>query len=259
MTNRHGRFLWYELLTTDPDAAAAFYSDVVGWKVRHFAESQEDYRVFSAGGTDVAGMMRLPAEASGSGPVWLGYLAVDDVDAAAEDVAAAGGAIHMAPQDIPGVGRFAFVADPQGTPFYVMRGRGDGESRSFEPSTPGHVSWNELSTTDPVAALDFYAGRFGWQKGDAMPMGEMGTYQLVTQGAAPFGAVMKAPDPGDRPHWTYYVHVDDLDAATARARRHDVSILHGPAEVPGGDHILIATDPQGAMFALVGPRTSQES
>lgn len=258
MAKQHGSFLWYELLTTDFEAAAAFYGDLLGWEIRDSGQPQMDYRLCAAGGTDVAGMMTLPAGAAGMGPVWLGYLAVEEVDEAARQVVAAGGEILMPPQDIPGVGRFAFLADPQGAPFYVMRGEGEGDSTSFQRKTPGHVSWNELATTDPEAAFDFYAGRFGWSKGEAMDMGEMGTYQILTQGDQQLGAVMKAPE-GRPARWTFYFNVDDIDAALARARRRDATILHGPAEVPGGDLILIGTDPQGANFALVGPRTTQES
>lgn len=259
-TNPHGSFLWYELMTTDPEAAAAFYRDLVGWTVHDFAGGEVDYRLFARGETDVAGLMRLPegVAATGTGPGWLGYLAVDDVDEAARRVAAAGGVVHAPPRDIPGVGRFAFVADPQGAPYYVMRGSQQGESRSFRPGAVGHVSWNELATSDPDGAAAFYGELYGWQEGDTMPMGEMGVYQMLTLGDGPFGAVMRTPG-DDPPRWTYYFQVDDVDDALARARRHPVTIQHGPAEVPGGDFILIGTDPQGATFAVVGPRTHEES
>ncbi|HEX2252613.1 MAG TPA: VOC family protein [Thermoanaerobaculia bacterium] len=262
MTNPHGSFLWYELLTTDPQAAAAFYGGLLGWQVRDGGQSDLDYRLLSAGGTDVAGLMALPPGAAGSGmgPGWLGYLAVEDVDAAVRGVEAARGTVLMPPQDIPGIGRFAFVADPQGAPFYVMRGEGEGDSRSYAPDTPGHVGWNELTTSDPQAAFVFYSSLFGWRKGDAMEMGAMGVYQILAlqDGDAPFGALMPPPDGAAPTRWTFYFSVDDIDAATVRATAGGAAIQHGPSEVPGGDFIILGTDPQGAAFALVGPRNAKE-
>lgn len=148
MTNAHGTFIWYELLTTDPDAATDFYGKVVGWQARGAGQPGMDYRLWSIGGVDVGGLMKLPEMDTDHGlkPIWLGYVGVDDVEAAVEKLTAAGGAVHMRPTDIPGVGRFAFVADPQGVLFYVMRGDHPHPSRAFEPTTPGHGGWNELLT-----------------------------------------------------------------------------------------------------------------
>ena len=148
MANRHGDFIWYELLTTDADAAARFYEAVIGWNARAFEGSDIGYRLFSIGGTDVAGFMPIPADAKDMRPGWLGYVGVDDVDKIAAEIVQVGGTQHMPPADIPGVGRFAMVADPQGVPFYVMRGATEGTSASFSPKQTGHCQWNELSTTD---------------------------------------------------------------------------------------------------------------
>lgn len=193
MANHHGDFIWYELLTGDPDAAAEFYGSVVGWKARDAGMGGEiPYTLLSANGTDVGGLVKLPAAAAASGmrPVWLGYVGVDDVDAAAKRIKQAGGAIHVPPSNIPGVGRFAMVADPHGVPFYVMRGSVEGTSEAFKPMAVGHCGWNELVTTDQAAALDFYETQFGWKPGGAMPMGEAGDYRFLEQSGEMIGAVM---------------------------------------------------------------------
>ena len=116
MANLHGDFIWYELLTPDADAAARFYGAVIGWQARAAEGSDRGYRIFGLDGADVAGMMPIPAGAGGMRPGWLGYIAVRDADAAAAAVVEAGGVQHMPPTDIPGVGRFALLADPQGVP-----------------------------------------------------------------------------------------------------------------------------------------------
>lgn len=256
MANRHGDFIWYELMTSDVDAAADFYGAVVGWRVRAFDEAAGGYRLFGTGTADVAGLMAIPADASAVGmrSCWLGYIGVDDVDRVAAAIVADGGAQPMPPTDIPGVGRIAMLKDPQGAPFYVMRASMEGESMSFAPTKPGHCAWNELATSDQAAALAFYARHFSWQKGDAMPMGDMGDYQLILQYGEMIGAMMTRMPGGPPPMWGFYFRVEDIDVAAERVAEHGGQILHGPVEVPGGDFIIIGTDPQGAMFGFVGAR-----
>ena len=257
MTNHHGDFIWYELMTSDVESAADFYGAVIGWKCRSF-DSSNRYRLFSAGQADVAGLMALPAEGacSSRGPGWLGYIGVDDVDAAADRVVRDGGTQHVPPTDIPGVGRFAMLTDPQGATFYAMRGASGGTSESFAPTKTGRCHWNELSTNDQPAAIAFYAKQFGWQKGDAMPMGAMGDYQFLTHHGQAFGAVMRRREDGPPPMWTFYFGVEDIDAAAKIATGKGAVVHYGPAEVPGGIFIIVASDPQGALFGLVGQRRS---
>ncbi|MEZ0171921.1 VOC family protein [Microvirga sp. TS319] len=256
MANQHGDFVWYELLTTDADAAARFYGAVVGWRNRRAEGSEFDYRLFDMNGADVAGFMTCPPSAGDAPmrPRWLGYIGVRDVDAAVLDIVRAGGVEHMPPTDIPGVGRFAMLADPQGVLFYVMRGAMEGTSTSFAQTKPGHCHWNELAASDQSAALAFYTGLFGWEKGDAMPMGAMGDYRFIEHGGQTIGAVMNRMEGGPPPAWTFYFGVEDIDAAAQAVSGNGGTIHYGPAEVPGGIHIIVASDPQGAMFGLVGPR-----
>ncbi len=252
MANQHGDFIWYELLTADTDAAARFYGAVVGWQAREAEGSVRGYGLFGTGGTDIAGFMRIPADAERAGmrPRWLGYIGVRDVDATVAEIVQAGGAQHMPPTDIPGVGRLAMVTDPQGVAFYVMRGAVDGTSTSFSPTQPGHCHWNELATSDEAAALAFYTRLFGWEQGDAMPMGEMGDYRFIHHGGQMIGAVMNRSKDAPPAMWNYYFRVDGIDAAATRIRENGGTITFGPMEVPGGDMVLNAMDPQGAAFSL---------
>ncbi|MGQ3179692.1 MAG: VOC family protein, partial [Blastomonas fulva] len=120
MTNPHGEFVWYELMTPDIEGASAFYGALLGWTFAASSQPDMDYRFFSAGSEQIGGFLALtPAmQQGGAQPGWLGYIAVDDIDAAIDAITATGGALHMGPQDIPGTGRFALVADPQGVVFY---------------------------------------------------------------------------------------------------------------------------------------------
>jgi uncharacterized protein len=254
MTNKHGDFVWYELMTPDADGAQAFYSEVVGWKVSNPGTDGMDYREIQAGdGGYVGGIMQLTPEmkAGGAHPGWVGYIAVDDVDASVASIKAAGGREVMPARDMPGVGRFAMVIDPQGVPFYVMKSA-TGETSHAHGPNPGSCSWNELNTSDLPAAVDFYTSQFGWTKGDVMPMGAMGDYQFLQLGERTLGAAMKVPNEGQPANWTYYFRVSDIDAAVDRVKARGGQIMHGPQDVPGGDWIIIGMDPQVAVFALVG-------
>lgn len=258
-SGQSGAFIWYELMARDADRAAAFYGEVLGWTARGFGSGEHgDYRLFVANdGAEVAGLMALPTDndCDAGEPGWVGYIGVDDTDSMTAAVVADGGRQFVPPTDIPGVGRFAVVADPQGAVFTLMRGASDEASEAWSANAPGHCRWNELSTSDPEAAQAFYARHFGWTPGEAMPMGELGDYQMLDHGGQTFGAVMRNM-PGDRPNWLFYFGVDDIDAGLARLTRAGGALLHGPQEIPGGEFIIVATDLDGARFALVGPRAA---
>lgn len=253
----HGQFAWYELMTTDPAAAEPFYRQVVGWNARNVDNPLTPYTVFNAGEFGVAGMMPLPREAceEGARPGWIGYIAVDDVDAYADKVQEAGGSLHRPPCDIPGVGRFAVVADPHGAAFILFKPL-PSSAPTAPFGTPGTAGWRELYSGKMEDAFAFYSKLFGWTKDQAIDMGPMGTYQLfATNGGEAAGGMMtKAPEMPGPPSWLYYFIVDKVDSAMDRVRSGGGDILHGPSEVPGGSWIVHARDPQGAMFALVGPQ-----
>jgi hypothetical protein len=257
--NPTGDFIWYELMTTDADAAKTFYDAVVGWDFGESAPEYQGYRMINTpDGSFAGGVMPINAEMQqhGARPIWLGYLNVDDVDQKAASIEAAGGKALMGPTDIPNVGRIAMVADPQGAPFYVMKpippaGRENEPSTVFSPNDQGRCAWNELSTSDPVAARRFYGDQFGWTSDDFMDMGEHGEYRFIDHQGLRLGAIAGAMQ-GQPPHWRYYFRVPSVSRAKETAEAKGGTIVMGPMEVPGGDHILIGIDPQGAEFALVG-------
>lgn len=249
-----GHFIWYELNTSDLDAAIAFYGKVVGWTVQAGTTPGMDYRMIHAGEKQVGGMMTQPEEAKAMGapPAWLTYVSVPDVDAEVSAFEAAGGKVLWPANDLAGVGRMAMVADPQGAAIYVMTPATSEESGAFDRQAEGHCGWNEYHARDAAAAFDFYAGRLGWQKSDAMDMGEMGVYQTFTVDGAQTGGMMN--DPQVPPSWLFYFNVGDIDAAVLRITKGGGAIQLPPMQVPGGQWAVVARDPQGAMFGLLGTR-----
>jgi predicted enzyme related to lactoylglutathione lyase len=258
----HGHLIWYELMTPDADAAKAFYDAVVGWQIGDPVAEFQGYRMIgrSDGGFN-GGILPLTDEMQqhGARPTWLAYIGVDDTDSAAAAIAQAGGKVLMPAFVIPGVGRIAMVADPQGAPFYVMKpippeGRENEQSDVFSVDQPQHVRWNELATTDPEGAIDFYRTQFGWSQEGDMDMGEMGKYRFIQNRGTTIGAVMPKPAQLPVSKWTYYIGVDDIDRALDAIKAGGGQVLNGPMEIPGGEFAVNAMDPQGASFGLVGPR-----
>ena len=244
-------FVWYDVMTTDTGAAAAFYRRAIGWDARDAGAADRPYTLFSTGAAMVAGLMPIPDHAEGAPPMWMGYIGVGDVDAYAGKVKAAGGAVHRAPEDIPGIGRFAVVADPGGAAFILFKGSNGAAPPPAPPMTPGRVGWHELRAGDGDAAFAFYSGLFGWTKAEAVDMGPLGTYQTFAAGGAPIGGMMTKTPETPSPSWLYYFTVDALDAAVERVTRGGGRLCQGPVQVPGGSWIAECTDPQGAAFAMV--------
>jgi hypothetical protein len=199
--------------------------------------------------------MHIPPEAAAMGvpPNWTGYVAVADVDAKAKEAVRLGGKVLKEASDIPGVGRFAIVADPHGAVVALFRGEGDGPMDPG-PDATGHIGWHELYAGDLNAAFGFYSAMFGWTKHDAHDMGPMGTYQLFGVGDVTIGGMMTKPAHVPTPAWLYYFNVGDIDAAAARLSVGSGQVINGPMQVPTGAWIIQAKDPQGAMFALAGSR-----
>jgi uncharacterized protein len=246
-----GHFVWYDLMTTDVEGAKAFYPEITGWKLIPFEGG--DYMMWAVGEQPIGGVTRLPEEAAkmGAPPHWLAYTAVDDVDATCRKVAELGGKVLKEGTDIPNVGRFAVLADPQGAAFAVFKGLQDMPPPKDQT---GEFSWHELNTTDWEAAFKFYSELFGWGETAKMEMGpDEGTYFMYGYsgeersrgGMSNMAKQMSLP-----PHWMYYITVDDVDSAAKRVEQNGGKLVNGPMDIPGDDRIAHFRDPQGVLFAL---------
>lgn len=254
MAVKQGQFVWYEMMAPEVPAALRFYQSVIGWGARDAGLADRGYTVLLAGEAPVGGLMETPeaARADGARPGWLGYVAVGDVDGFAARFRQAGGTVHREAEDIPGVGRFAVVADPQGAVLVLFRGTGEAPPTAAA-NTPGRVGWHELQTTDPAASLAFYSGMFGWTKAETMDMGAMGTYQIFAIDGVGAGGMMTRQPGVPASFWQYYFIVPAIGAAMARVKDAGGQVINGPHQVPGGSWIVNCLDPHGAIFSLVAP------
>jgi predicted enzyme related to lactoylglutathione lyase len=252
MYTPQGKFAWYELMTSDVEAAGKFYSSVVGWTTKDVGNADMAYTTFNVGDAGVAGMLHLPHHIA-----WVGYIAVEDVDAHIVKITEAGGKLWKPATDVPGMLRFAVMSDPQGAAIVVFTPNPamPTPANPPKPPTPGTVGWHELYTTDVDAAWSFYSSIFGWTLNNDMDMGPMGVYRIFNQAENPSpmgsGGMMNKPPEVPAPYWTFYFQVDSVKAAIDRVTAGGGTVLMGPMQVPGGSWIIQGKDPQGATFALV--------
>jgi len=253
----HGRFLWYELITTDPKAAKAFYTEVVGWRLREAAPEMA-YSLFMAGEQPVCGLTELPTDARAAGlrPHWIGSVGADDIDAAAAKIARLGGVVHIPPTDVANVSRFSLVADPQMAAFSLFKWQDPEHELPPEPNIAGGVGWHDLLTTDCENAFAFYRELFGWQKAATDP-DTTGAYQVFSNGEQMIGGIFTKPATEPTPFWLFYFTTADIDAAAQRVRAGGGQILEGPSVFAGDMRVVRCVDPQGAMFALTGIRSKK--
>jgi predicted enzyme related to lactoylglutathione lyase len=246
-----GRPLWYELMTTDMKAAQAFYNAVIGWTSSPFQGAPQPYATFNRSAeAPVAGVMTTP-EGVNAPPFWAMYVGVPNVEEAVVRIRQLGGGEASPAIDIPNVGRMQMMKDPQGAAFYIYEPASSEQPPEAAPAI-GEASWHELMTTDAPAAMKFYSQVFGWQPNEPVDMGPIGMYYMFSRPHGMIGGMMNKPPEMANvpPNWQIYFRVPDINVAVERIKANGGTILNGPMEVPGGDWVLNAMDPQGGAFSL---------
>jgi uncharacterized protein len=249
-----GRFVWHDLMTADPEAAKQFYTAVADWGTQKWDGGDPNYTMWTSGQTPIGGLMPLDPQMKQAGvpPHWIAYVSVPNVDATAARAKELGGQVVAEPTDIPTVGRYAVIADPQGATIAIFTPVPGGQEGSDGEPSVGDFSWHELTALDYQKAFAFYSELFGWETTSSMDMGpELGVYHMYGRNGVPLGGMYNKPaDMPVPPNWLPYIRVRDINKAAKVVADRGGQILNGPMEVPGGDWILQGMDPQGGMFAL---------
>ncbi|MDQ2993818.1 MAG: VOC family protein [Pseudomonadota bacterium] len=243
-----GRFVWHELHTQDRTKAQDFYVPLTGWKLKEFSMGPgEPYTLCQLGGKDHAGIMKSQAPANVP-PHWLPYIHVDDVDAAAKKVTELGGKVINPPMDIPDIARFAIVMDPTGGAFAIHQHYTPYQA---EPETPqvGSFCWDELFTSDPEAAANFYSALFGYTQ-ESMDMGPAGTYRILKNGDKRRAGIMQSPPEMPGTYWSSYIAVKSVDESTKKARELNAQVMVEPQDIPHVGRFSVVQDPTGAVISF---------
>lgn len=249
-----GRFVWFDLMSTDVPRSLAFYTNLFGWTVKSMdMGAMGPYQMFAAGGVDFGGV--VPFDQKDGRSHWMPYVSVANIDAACKATESNGGVVCVPPFKIPGVGRFAVVADPAGAVSSPMQMDQAPRTDPDAPPAPGTPVWNELVTPVPDQVGGFYTKLYGWKIG-TMDMGPGGTYYLFKDGAKDVAGMMKTPanaPPEARPQWLAYIGVADVDATLAKAEAAGARVGMEPFDVPNVGRMAVFADPTGAMLALFKP------
>lgn len=248
-------FVWYECHTPDVAVAEAFYGAVLGWNARDAGMPDRRYTLVAIGETPVGGLLEKPASSFSNGdkPGWMGYIGVDSVDRYIKRVESLSGVVHRAAEDIPQVGRFAVVADPQGAIFTLFEPWPVDQPQRLPVGTPGTAAWHDLTTSDGNAAFAFYADLFDWSRSGTVDMGPNGMYQIFAAGSERLGGIMNRVASSPISGWFFTFHVTEIHAAADRVKQQGGQVIHGPSIVPGDRQIAHCRDPLGALFGIVAP------
>lgn len=267
---------WVDVSAPDLDITRGFYGDVFGWEFtdRRPAGSSQAYYVAQLDGADVAGV-GAPVGGLSTAAAWHTYVTVADTDETSAKVKSAGGTVIREPADVPGAGRMAGFADPDGAEFRVWQPAGrQGAQRVNEPGT---WNFNDLNTYHLGGAKVFYGAVFGWKSspvdfgfevstmwqvpgyGDFLETIRPGTRERHAEPGVPDGFsdavawMQKLTDDtptGSRPHWSVTFAVADPDGTAERAKRSGGAVLVPPFDAGEDVRVAILRDAQGAAFIV---------
>lgn len=248
---------WVDIQCADLGASQAFYADLLGWEYeRMTVEGIGSYPVGTVEGDRVAGLM--PADEDGGPQMWSTHISVADAEETAAKVTAAGGKVLAGPFEVPGLGRAAVIADPEGAVFEIWEAAGFAGAERV--NGPGAFTWCELGTRDVEGAKAFYGEVFGWvadehelQRADGGPGPAIYVEWLLdgkdVGGMMDIAGVLPAEVPA---HWLVYFGVADTDAAVAKVKAAGGDVRFGPVDIPAG-RFAVVTEPNAdpGVFAVI--------
>jgi predicted enzyme related to lactoylglutathione lyase len=237
---------WADLSAPDLEAAKRFYGTVLGWTFEQFGEEFGGYALAQARGAAAAG---IGPQQPGAPVAWTMYIASDDADATAAQVTANGGTIIVEPGDVGPLGRMFIAADPSGAMFGVWDAKL--QNGAGIVNEPGGLTWEDLRSTDPEAAIAFYSAVFGYVTSPLEMAGpDYALFQLPDEQAPLGGMGGMMGHEGVPSHWLVYFGVADAVAAAAAVRAEGGEVLADPFETPFG-WMAAFRDPGGAVFWIV--------
>jgi len=242
----NGVITWRELYTDDVDAAAGFYTELLGLELETADMGDFEYPMLKKDGGTHAGFFKKDQEHEHVLAHWYPYVLVDDVDAATETAKARGAEVYTGPADVPAAGmRFTVLGDPQRASFGVM-------SWSQEPPS-GVFAWDELHATDLDAAAGFYADVVGWTTSDFAE-----GYRVFSAGETMVGGLMQQRSNSPVANWLSYFAVDDTDAMAAKAMELGAGVVVPPESMENVGRYAVLTDPTGAAFGIHRSKSQPE-
>ena len=241
-----GTFCAVDLAAADVEKGKAFYAGLFGWD---HADPYRDWTACLLDGKIVAGIFNQPVDQREAGvpPNWVNYVSVTDADTSVARAVELGGDVLAPPVDIGEGGRMGVLADPQGAAFALWQPGGYAGGQLV--NVPGALTWNQLTTSDPEAAIAFYTELFGWTT--EAPAGGDGAFWSCKNSEGWLTGGVMGPPPGmdAPPSWTPYFASADLKQHEAGVKELGGAALSPILPVPAGE-LFVAQDDQGAVFGL---------
>ncbi|MDB5033928.1 MAG: hypothetical protein JWQ98_1169 [Chlorobi bacterium] len=245
-----GTFCWWELGTTDQNAAKQFYGELFGWNHVDMPMGPDSvYTMLQREGHNIGALYQLGAQQAGAPAHWLPYVSVANADEAIGKVDSLGGTTMQPAFDVMDVGRMGLLQDPDGAVLAVWEPKLH-KGASMVGST-GSVIWTELHATDAKKAGDFHAGLFNWGRHDQDFGGA--TYTSFLNGEKPVGGLFGMPAEGNPAHWLTFFGVDNCGESVAKATELGANVMLPPTSADGVGIFAVLADPQGAMFGILEP------
>lgn len=246
----HGTICWADCTSTNVEAAKPFYQAVMDWAVESIPLGNgEFYYMYSIDGVNVAAVsgMQPEMQAQGMPSVWNTYINVENVDVLTAKVKELGGTVIAEPFDVFDSGRMMVIQDPSGA--IVSLWQAQNHIGSGLVNTPGAMTWNELSTRDPQAAIDFFGALLGW----AFQDGPMPGYQMILNNGRMNGGIITMTEEweGLPPHWMVYFSVAHLDEVAEKVKANGGTMNTPAIEAAGTGRFAVFADPAGAHFSLM--------
>jgi predicted enzyme related to lactoylglutathione lyase len=243
-----GKFVWHEILSTNTKASVKFYTELFGWTTAEMDMGpMGTYTLFKRGEDQVGGCM----QAQGGAPThWLAYAMVESVDGAAEKAKSLGATVLVPPMEVPNIGRWTVLRDPQGAVLAAFTAPANSPAPKDENKRgPGEFCWDELMTQDTDAAVKFYSAIWGWTMKAPKADDPHGYWHVQREGNIDCGGMMKSPP--DMPSaWLSYIGVANVDTAFAKAQGLGAKPVVEPRDIPGTGRFAVLTDPTGGVFAI---------
>ena len=246
----HGRFIWPDLMSTDPETAAAFYAGLFDWHAIQEESppgSGNTYQRLHLGELPVAGIVHLTEP--GLPSHWMVYLGVDDVAASLGQVTEMGGKVCFGPIQVPGKATFAVCTDNQGAAFSILQPEHSMPPADSSTRQPGLPCWGELWAQEPEKAAAFYGALCGWTE-EFTDMGDAGVYRVQSVAGIQVGGIMKAQDPSMPSCWCPYFTVAGIDAAAEKAAALGGRVVMPGSDIPETGRFALLADPSGGVFAV---------
>ncbi|HLU68859.1 MAG TPA: VOC family protein [Kofleriaceae bacterium] len=263
-TYLHGKFVWFELVSKDPEKSKAFWTQLIGWTAEPQEMEGQTFDLVKADGKEVAIIMATDNKKTKSH--WVPFVSVPDVDAAVTAIEQNKGKVVKPAADVPDIGRFAIVADPNGAAFAVFKGA-KGDQPDAQPKA-GEFVWVENLVKNKKAhqaAVAFYPTVIGYTT-NTMEMGtgkKKDTYDMLNYGEVPRAGIDEPKPRSLAGQWLPWVAVDDVDATVAKVKELSKQKLRGkvvtkPHDIPMVGRAAVVTDPTGAALGLLQPLTPEQ-